>query len=89
MPPMVKNPLANAGDVKHGFSPWVRKIPWRGTWQPTPAFLPGESHGQRRLQSIESQRVRHTYPKYIRVRMGIQWNIINTMEYYSAIKRIK
>ena len=24
-------------------SPWVRKIPWRKAWQPTPAFLPGES----------------------------------------------
>ena len=29
------------------FSPQVRKIPWRRTWQPTPVFLPGESHGQR------------------------------------------
>ena len=29
--------------------PWVRKIPWRRKWQPTPAFLPGESHGQRSL----------------------------------------
>ena len=28
-------------------SPWVRKIPWRGKWQPTPVFLPGKSHGQR------------------------------------------
>ena len=26
-----------------GFDPWVGKIPWRGTWQPTPVFLPGES----------------------------------------------
>ena len=26
---------------------WVRKIPWRRKWQPTPVFLPGESHGQR------------------------------------------
>ena len=25
------------------------KIPWRGKWQPTPVFLPGESHGQRSL----------------------------------------
>ena len=25
------------------------KIPWRKTWQPTPVFLPGESHGQRSL----------------------------------------
>ena len=32
-----------------GFSPWVRKIPWRRGWQPTPVFLPGESRGQRRL----------------------------------------
>ena len=29
------------------FDPWVRKIPWRRKWQPTPAFLPGESQGQR------------------------------------------
>ena len=28
---------------------WVRKIPWRRTWQPTPGFLPGKSHGQRNL----------------------------------------
>ena len=31
------------------FNPWVRKIPWRRKWQPTPVFLPGESHGQRSL----------------------------------------
>ena len=31
------------------FSPWVMKIPWRRSWQPTPIFLPGESHGQRSL----------------------------------------
>ena len=28
------------------FNPWVGKIPWRRAWQPTPVFLPGESHGQ-------------------------------------------
>ena len=32
-----------------GFDPWVRKIPWRREWQPTPVFLPGESHGQSSL----------------------------------------
>ena len=31
------------------FNPWVGKIPWRREWQPTPVFLPGESHGQRSL----------------------------------------
>ena len=28
---------------------WVKKIPWRRKWQPTPVFLPGKSHGQRSL----------------------------------------
>ena len=32
---------------------WVWSLgwedPWRGGWQPTPVFLPGESHGQRNL----------------------------------------
>ena len=31
------------------FDPCVCKIPGRRTWQPTPRFLPGESHGQRGL----------------------------------------
>ena len=34
---------------RHRFDPWVRKIPWRRKWQPTPVFLPGKSHGQRSL----------------------------------------
>ena len=29
-----------------GIDPWVGKIPWRRTWQPTLVFLPQESHGQ-------------------------------------------
>ena len=31
------------------FNPWVGKTHWRRKWQPTPVFLPGESHGQRSL----------------------------------------
>ena len=31
------------------FNPWVRKIPWRRKWQPTPVFLPGKFHEPRRL----------------------------------------
>ena len=34
---------------RHKFDPWVRKIPWRRKWQPTPVFLPGKSHRQRSL----------------------------------------
>ena len=32
-----------------GFEPWVRKMPWRREWQPTPVFLPRESHKQMSL----------------------------------------
>jgi len=44
---VVKNLPAKAGDVRTGFNPWVEEIPWRSAWQPTPLFLPGETHGQR------------------------------------------
>ena len=33
-----------------GLIPESGKIPWRRAWQPTPIFLPGESHGQRSLE---------------------------------------
>ena len=48
---MVKASVCNAGDLGSipGFVPWVGKIPWRRKWQPTPVFLPGQSHGQRSL----------------------------------------
>ena len=29
--------------------PWIRNIPLRREWLPTPVFLPGEFHGQRSL----------------------------------------
>ena len=34
---------------RHRFNLWVRKIPWRRKWQPTPVSLPGKPHGQRSL----------------------------------------
>ena len=37
------------------FDPWVRKTPWRRKWQPTPVFLPGESHGQKILVDYSPQ----------------------------------
>ena len=49
------------------FNPWVRKIPWRRAQQPTPVFLPGESHGQRSLVDYspysrgESDTTEHTH----------------------------
>ena len=35
---------------RRGFNPWVKKIPWRRKWQPTPVYLPGKSHRQRSLE---------------------------------------
>ena len=32
---------------RHGFNPWVRRIPWSRKWRLTSVFLPGELHGQR------------------------------------------
>ena len=46
---VIKNPPASIGVMRCRFDPWVRKIPWRKAWQPTPVFLPGESHKQRSL----------------------------------------
>ena len=45
---VVKNLSTNAGDMRYGFKN-EGEIPWRRKWQPTPVFLPGESHGQRSL----------------------------------------
>ena len=38
---------------RHGFNPWVGKLPWRKKWQPTPVFLPGKSYGQRSLAGLQ------------------------------------
>ena len=40
---------------RHGFDPWVGKIPWHRKWQPTPVFLPGEFHGQKSLVGYSPQ----------------------------------
>ena len=41
---VVKNLTANAQDIRD-----LDLTPWRRAWQPTPVFLPGESHVQRSL----------------------------------------
>ena len=49
------------------FDPQVGKIPCRRAQQPTPIFLPGESHGQRRLVGYisGSQRVWHYWSNLV------------------------
>ena len=59
-----------------GFDPWVRKIPWRTEWQPTPVFLPGEPPWTEEpggLQSMGPQRVGHDRAtKHTHKRLGIR-----------------
>ena len=43
----VKASVCNAGDL--GLIPGSGRFPWRRKWQPTPVFLPSESHGWRKL----------------------------------------
>ena len=46
---VVRTHLPMQEDKRCRFDHWVGKIPWRRKWQPTPVFLPEESHGQRSL----------------------------------------
>ena len=47
---MVKNISAHTGNIRDaGLIPGLGRSPGRGHWQPTPGFLPGESHGQKSL----------------------------------------
>ena len=46
-----KEPACQSRRLKrHGFDPWVGKIPWRRPCKPTPVFLLGKFHGQRSLE---------------------------------------
>ena len=59
-----KEPVCQCrGHKGYKFNPWVKKILWRRVWQPTPVFLPRESHGQRTLVGYypQGRRVRHNW----------------------------
>ena len=67
---VVKNPPANAGDVRDvGSVPGSGRSPRGGHGNPTPVFLPGESHGQRSLaggpwarkESDTTEAMKHNY----------------------------
>ena len=53
------------------FSPWVRKIPGRRKWQPTPLFLPGESLGWRSLAGFSPwDRQESDMTEWLRIRIS-------------------
>ena len=45
----LQNFLILNSSKRPGFDLWIKKIPWIKEWQPTPVFLPEESHGQKSL----------------------------------------
>ena len=77
---LVKNCLQYG---RHGFDPWVGKIPWRRIWQPTPVFLPGESPGTENpggLQSLGLPRVRYDWAiKHTHTLRSIPWSLWNVL----------
>ena len=77
----VKNPPTNAGDLKRRqFKPWFGKMPWRRAWQPTLAFLPGESHGQRSLvgHSQDSVYAQRDHDKWKRICLILLYTALET-----------
>ena len=76
--------------IEHGSQPacqgrrhkkcWLRKIPWRRKWQPTPDLLPGECHGERSLEGYgpqcckESDTTEVTYHAHIFISNSRVWS---------------
>ena len=69
---------------RHGFDPWVRKIPWRRAWQPAPVFLLGESHGQRGLAGYSPLRCKELDTTEATHRMHIHIDINNICKLLST-----
>ena len=77
---VVKNLPVRQDHRRHRFNSWIRKIPWRRKWQPTPVFLPGKFHGQWDLVGYSPWGHR----------VGPNWcDLAHTMVYYLSIKKMK
>ena len=67
-----------------GFDPWVGKIPRRRKWQPTPVFLPRESHRQWSLAgSMGLQRVGHDWSQL--GSLTEFWNVLRALWKFSKL----
>ena len=67
--------------------PWVRKIPCRRNWQPTPVFFPGKSHGQRRLEGYGPWGHKRVGHNLVIKRQQQQNVIINCFSELSSLSR--
>ena len=64
---VVKNPPANAEDVRLGFDPWFGKLPCKGgmaTYSSILAWKNLMTEEPGRLQSVESHRIRHDWKQF-------------------------
>ena len=87
---VVKNSLPMQETQEMQVRSWVRKIPWRRAWQPTPVSLPGETHGQRSLagyspwgrrESDMTEAAEHTCtPIFTFLKCTIEWSLIFSQE---------
>ena len=73
-----------------GFDLWVRKIPWRRKWQPTPVSLPGKSHrqaavpgGARVRQDLETKQQQMCVPICVYVNFICLWALRSSLLVYS------
>ena len=81
---------------RHRFDPWVRKLPWKRKWQPTPVLLSGEFHGQRSLawgckESDTTERVstQETYLRGLEIRaFGIPFSA-NHCNLFQALGQVQ
>ena len=62
------------------------KIPWRRVWQPTPVFLPGESHGQRSLMSCSLRDCKESdTTEWLSTALAVQWILKLKLQYFGHL----
>ena len=63
-----------------GFEPWVRKIPWRRKWKPTPVFLPTKVHEWRSLADYSpwGRRIGHNWMTFTYIHTYFPYEVAST-----------
>ena len=76
---------------RHGFNPWVRKVPWRRAWQPTPVFSPGEPWTEEPggLQPTGLRRAGRDWRDWARTCRSVtsRWRLRGSRERWSFVSR--
>ena len=74
------------------FDTWIGKMPWKRKWQPTPVFLPGESHGQRSLAGYRVHRVAKSQTRWAThpftfINKSVTWEVMEDKNLKSKFGR--